>query len=52
MRFAYQEIRLCLAKIVRDFAFATTPKTKVPLEYNKFGLLSCKDIPLKVSKRV
>lgn len=52
MRFAYQEMRLCLAKIIRNFAFATTSKTKIPLDLNKFGILSCKDIQLKVSKRV
>src|SRR5699024_1680258 len=52
MRFAYQEIKLCLAKIVRSFAFSPTPETQIPLDYNKFGLLSTKNIPLRVSKRV
>ncbi|XP_017462841.1 PREDICTED: cytochrome P450 3A12-like, partial [Rhagoletis zephyria] len=47
MRFAYQEIRLCLAKIVRRFAFERTPETVVPLNYDKIGFLTCKNIPLK-----
>src|SRR5699024_10074830 len=32
MRFAYQEIRLCLAKIIRDFRFSPAPDTKIPLD--------------------
>lgn len=51
MRFAYQEIKLCLAKIVRSYQFDKTSETKIPLEYSKIALLTCKNIPLKVSRR-
>lgn len=51
MRFAYQEMRLCLAKIVREFTFRPSPDTKVPLELSNFNFLGCKDISLNVSRR-
>jgi len=51
MRFAYQEMKLCLAKIIRGYKFETTAETKIPLNYSKIGILSAKDIPLKVCKR-
>lgn len=50
MRFAYQEIRLCLAKIVRQFKFSPTAETKIPMVYNKIGIIGAKDIQLQVSK--
>lgn len=57
MRFAYQEIRLCLAKIVRQFKFQPQPPKK-----GWFGrqvhpspvpdTLILANVPVKVSKRV
>ena len=53
MRFAYQEIRLCLAKIIRQFRFEPTADTPIPTKFDlsKLGLLSTNTIPLKVSRR-
>ena len=51
MRFAYQEIRLCLAKIIRDYRFSKSIHTQIPLKYNAIGVLSAKNIALKVGKR-
>lgn len=51
MRFAYQEMQLCLARIIRKYRFSTTPNTKVPMEFNKIGIISAKNIPLSVSRR-
>ncbi len=50
MRFAYQELRLCLAKIVRQYKFAPTAETEIPMVYNKIGIVSAKNIQLQVSK--
>jgi len=52
MRFAYQEIKLLLAKMLPKFQFAPTPKTPQVLEFIRFGLLSTKPFPLKVTERV
>ena len=51
MRFAYQEMKLCLAQIVQRFQFDKTPQTKIPIEYTKMVILTVKNIPLRVSKR-
>lgn len=53
MRFAYQEIKLCLADIVRKYRFQVTPQTPHKLTFKKGGgLLSCAPFPLKVSRRL
>ncbi|KAH9394069.1 Cytochrome P450 3A4 [Tyrophagus putrescentiae] len=53
MRFAYQEIKLCLAKIVPLFRFSPTPETPVPLVFNKGSLiLAINSLPMKVERRV
>ena len=51
MRFAYQEIKLCLAQIVRHFQFDMAPQTPDELKFESLFLLSCKEIPLKISRR-
>ena len=51
MRFAYQEIKLCLAKIAREYKFERSTETQVPLEIKQLALMSCKNIPLLVNKR-
>ena len=51
MRFAYQEIRLCLAKIIRQYKFSPSEETKIPMEFNKIGIITTKNIPLRVSAR-
>lgn len=52
MRFAYQEIRLCIASIVRKFKFQVTPETPDELKFKLGnGLLVVDPFPLKVSKR-
>ena len=35
MRFAYQEIKLCLARLVTRFRFVRAPTTKEPVEFRK-----------------
>lgn len=51
MRFAYQEIKLCLARIPMLYKFNKTPETPDKLEFVKMGLLSVKPFTLSVSKR-
>ena len=51
MRFAYQEIKLCLAKIITFYKFTPTTDTPVKLEFPKLGLVSVKKFNLKVNKR-
>lgn len=51
MRFAYQEIKLCLAQIITQYKFDKTPETPEKLEFVKMGLLSVKPFTLSVSKR-
>ena len=51
MRFAYQEIKLCLAKIVSRFRFEPTDGTPEVLTLGKFGLTVAKTFPLKVIRR-
>lgn len=51
MRFAYQEIKLCLATIVRKFRFERAPSTPVPIFFNTFELLTTPNIELKISVR-
>ena len=51
MRFAYQEMKLCIAKIICQFKFEATSETKIPLDYDKIGFVTAKNIPLRVSKR-
>lgn len=52
MRFAYQEIKLCLAKIIRRYRFTTTPDTPEKLSFKPGSLLlNVKSFPLKMSKR-
>ncbi|KAH9399676.1 Thromboxane-A synthase [Tyrophagus putrescentiae] len=52
MRFAYQEMKLCLSRILRRYRFLTTPDTPRHLTFLpfKFVLLS-EPYPLKVIKR-
>lgn len=50
MRFAYQEIKLCIAKIIGEFNFTTTPQTPAKLEFKHFKpTLNAKPFELKVS---
>lgn len=51
MRFAYQEIKLCLARIITQFKFDKAPETPEKLEFVKMGLLSVKPFTLSVRKR-
>ena len=55
MRFALQEIKVCLAKIVTQFKFSPSPKTPKKLSIIPFGTmgrpLAVHPFPLKVSKR-
>ena len=53
MRFAYQEIKLCLAKIVPKFQFSSIPgQTPDQLNWRKVSILmSCNPFSLKISKR-
>ncbi|XP_017491557.1 PREDICTED: cytochrome P450 3A19-like [Rhagoletis zephyria] len=52
MRFAYQEMKLCLAQIARKFRFERTAKTQVPLKIDSLALISSKDIQLRVLETV
>ena len=52
LRFAYQEIKLCLAKLIRHYHFSPTQETRIPLDYSKVNVLLVENIPLKVSKIV
>lgn len=52
MRFAYQEIKLFLAKVIRRYRFSTTPNTPQKLSFKPGSLLlNVKSFPLKVSRR-
>lgn len=52
IRFAYQEIKLCLALIVRQFSFNLTPDTPQKLSYKKgSAFLEATEFPIKLSKR-
>ena len=52
MRFAYQEIKLCFANIVRKYKFSTTPETPAELKFKKgAGLLIAEPFQIKVEKR-
>ena len=51
MRFALQEIKVCLAKIVPQFRFSTTNETPQKLDFIPVGLLSVIPFRLKVDKR-
>jgi len=52
MRFAYQEIKLLLAKMIPKFHFAPTAETPEVLKFVQFGLLSTKPFTLQVDQRV
>ena len=52
MRFAYQEVKLCLAKIVQRYHFHVTPKTPNKLVFTKGSpLMSATPFPIKVTRR-
>ena len=52
MRFAYQEIRLCLAAIVLRYKFGLTPETPAKLSFTKGNsLLNTNPFIVKVEKR-
>lgn len=51
MRFAYQEIKLCLARVITQFRFDKSPQTPEKLEFSKMGIVSVKPFTLSVSKR-
>ena len=52
MRFAYQEIHLCLAGLLRKYKFSTTAETPEELTFTKnSALLIAKEFQLKVSRR-
>ena len=52
VRFAYQEIKLCLAAIVRLFHFDVTPNTPRKLSFkNGNPLMNAHEFPIKVSRR-
>ena len=52
MRFAYQEIKLCFANIVRKYRFSTTPETPAKLTFKTgSGLLIADPFKIKVEKR-
>ncbi|KAJ6217222.1 hypothetical protein RDWZM_008379 [Blomia tropicalis] len=51
MRFAYQEVKLCLAKLIRQFRFEPTDGTPDKLKLGKIALTVAETFPLKVSKR-
>lgn len=52
MRFAYQEIKLMLAKVVPKFRFSTCSETDIPLKFKIGGvLLGTQNIKLNIEKR-
>ncbi len=52
MRFAYQELRLCVASIVRRFRFQPTAETPAELKFKPgSGLLIADPFPLRVVMR-
>ena len=52
MRFAYQEIKLCLARLALDYRFNPTPNTPEKLKFlAKFQLIRTNDFQIKLSKR-
>ena len=52
IRFAYQEIKLCLASIVRKYEFIPTPSTPEQLDFIKgIPMLNAKPFELKVVNR-
>ena len=51
MRFAYQELKLCLAKIVARYKFTVTDNTPKKLVLAKNALQVSRTFPLKVSRR-
>lgn len=52
MRFAYQEIKLCLARLILNYQFHSTPKTPEKLKITtKFLLSTTPEFQVKISKR-
>jgi len=52
MRFAHQEIKLCLSRIVRQFQFLPTPQTPTKPEFETFRFaLALKSYPTKIRVR-
>lgn len=52
MRFAYQEIKLCLARVITHFRFRRAPTTKEPVEFRKGAfLITPVTLDLAVEKR-
>src|SRR5699024_10874787 len=51
-RYAFQNIKLCLAKLLIKFRFEPTPETPRKLNFLPFKfVLTSKPFPIKVSKR-
>jgi len=52
MRFAYQEVKLCLAQLVQRYRFAPTPSTPTKPQFVKgISLLNSLPFPIKVYQR-
>ena len=52
MRFAYQEMKLLLAKLIRRYRFSNSPNTPTKLSFNPGSLLlNVKPFPLICNKR-
>ncbi len=52
MRFAYQEIKLCLAHLLTRYRFTTTPETPEELTFKPASaLLIAEEFPIQVSRR-
>ena len=51
MRFAYIEIKLCLASIIRDFEFVKAPTTPKELKIQKVGVATSLPFELSINKR-
>ena len=51
MRFAYVEIKLCLANVIRDFCFTRAASTPNKLEFQKIGVSSALPFELCVGRR-
>ena len=52
MRFAYQEIKLCLGKIVQGHCFHVTSKTPNKIDFKKgTPMMNAMPFPIKVTKR-
>ncbi|XP_069132180.1 cytochrome P450 3A8-like [Argopecten irradians] len=50
MRLAFMEMKMSLAKVIRNFRLSVCSETKVPPEFMKIGILKPKSVNLKVEK--